>query len=100
MSFLDPLYNFFGAILAFYGLLTVAIALARSQRMPPATVMWLPDAALLGASWWAMSRSASDLAAFPVLFGRSRRAAADGTAGVAAPLVRMLPDAPSRGDRP
>lgn len=54
-------------ILAFYGLLTLAVAMARSGKLPPALAMWIPDALLTAMALWSLSRSARDRPAFPSL---------------------------------
>jgi len=64
-------------ILAFYGLLTLAVAVARSGKLPPAAALWLPDALLTALALWSLSRSARDRPAFPSLssaWTRRRRA--------------------------
>lgn len=54
-------------ILAFYGLLTLAVAVARSGALPPAVAVWLPDVLLAAAALWAHSRAASDRPVLPTL---------------------------------
>lgn len=60
-------------VLVFQGMLTVAVALARSHTLAPAVAMWLPDAVLLAFALWAVARSARDLPLLPVLASRARR---------------------------
>lgn len=60
-------------VLVFQGMLTVAVALARSRTLAPAAAMWLPDAVLLAFALWALARSARDLPLLPVLPSRARR---------------------------
>lgn len=75
-------------ILAFYALLTIAVASARSGALPPAVAMWMPDAVLGVAAAWVVRRSARDRRPLPDLLpawvrAKRRRPAAD--KGVAAP---------------
>lgn len=61
-----------GVILLFYGLLTLAVGLARSRALPSAVALALPDAALLAAAAWALARVARDRALFPAPAPSSR----------------------------
>ncbi len=83
-----------GTILVFYGLLTLAVALARSQALAPAVALWMPDLALASFSLWALSRIARDRSPLPLLLRAGARG--DGTRRniVRAFLGRPAPAAP------
>jgi lipopolysaccharide export system permease protein len=61
-------------ILLFYGLLAVAVAVARGGSLPPAVALWLPNAVLTVAAIAAVRRSARDRPALPSFDWRARRA--------------------------
>jgi lipopolysaccharide export system permease protein len=65
-----------GAILVFHGLLTLAVAIARSGSVAPSLALWMPDAALAAIALWALARSSRDRAAFPLVFAPLRGSAA------------------------
>jgi lipopolysaccharide export system permease protein len=75
-----------GAILAFYGLLTLAVAVARSGSIAPAIALWMPDAVLAAVALWALVRSARDRPAFPLVFAPLR-----GGAGIALRRAARMP---------
>lgn len=60
-------------ILAFYGLLTSGVALARSESLPPSVAIWIPNALLATLALWCMSRNARDLPLLPRLLPRVPR---------------------------
>lgn len=62
-------------ILAFYAMLTFAVASARSGALPPAAAMWMPDVVLLGVAAWTASRSSKDRRPIPRLIPAWPRAA-------------------------
>lgn len=69
-------------ILAFYAMLTLAVASARSGALPPAVALWIPDTLLAAVAAWTASRSAKDRRPLPRLLpawprSASRREAAD-----------------------
>ena len=67
-------------ILAFYAMLTFAVASARSGALPPAVALWMPDTVLGAVAAWTALRSAKDRRPLPRLLPawprRARRHAA------------------------
>ena len=61
-------------ILLFYGLLAVAVAVARGGSLPPGVALWMPNVVLLAAAAAAVRRSARDRPALPTFDWRARRA--------------------------
>ena len=66
-------------ILAFHGMLTLSVAMARSGTLPPAAALWMPDALLTAAALWMLMRTARDRPLVPAL-RRAPRSRAEGTA--------------------
>jgi lipopolysaccharide export system permease protein len=60
------------SVLAFQGLLTLSVALARSGKLPPAVALWMPDLLLALVAYGALARAARDRFAFPALFAAAR----------------------------
>lgn len=65
-------------ILAYYALLSLGIALARSGSLPAAASLWLPNVVLAVAAAWALKRTADDRALWPALHGRTRLGGSQG----------------------
>lgn len=56
-------------ILVFHGMLTLSVGVARSGALRPAIALWIPDALLAAAAFWALARTARER---PFLSSRKR----------------------------
>jgi lipopolysaccharide export system permease protein len=79
-------------ILAYYALLSIAVAMGRAQKLPPSVALWLPDCSLLLLGAWTLLRTAQDA---PLLPSRTRTDSGARAVALAGGVTAAGP-----GDRP